>query len=258
MRKLTALMLGVAVVLGLGQNTVKASSPNETLKVEIPVKALLTPLHGFEEKNNVQVVLYGALPNACYSLGEAKVEADHEKRVITIRQYAIKQTDGVCAQEPTMADFMKMRVPFTSEVTIGHLAAGDYHLLFNQQGNSQGIRSLSVSPNVTPLGDTLPYAMVSSAVISDVVNGADDVVVTLTGVLNSTCTQLDQNVRVLNEGDVFVVMPTIRVEKGVMCAQALIPFEKQVNLGKTVPGLHLIHTRSMNGKSVNKVIHVAR
>jgi hypothetical protein len=65
-------------------------------------------------------------------------------------------------------------------------------------------------------------------------------------------------VRVLPEDDVTVLLPTIKVKRDVLCVQMLIPFKKSLDLGSVTPGIHLIHVRSMNGKSVNHVVNVAR
>ena len=153
---------------------------------------------------------------------------------------------------------MRMLVPFTSEFSIGHLTAGDYRLSFTSETSGVQTRQLNISKNISPGVDSLPYAAVSSADAHDVFNGRDTIKVRISGVLNSTCTSIDDKVRILDEGDVFVLLPTIKVKHGILCAQMLTPFEKEVDLGRTTPGVHLIHVRSMNGKSVNKVVIVSR
>ncbi|MGZ3708269.1 MAG: hypothetical protein ACXWPM_05545 [Bdellovibrionota bacterium] len=226
--------------------------------MEIAIEALLSPATGFEEKNNVQAVLYGRLPNGCYTVGDTTVERNDTTRIILVRQYAIHETEGVCADEETMPDHMKMTIPFTNEVAIGNLPAGVYRYQFNKVGEGLTLRTLTVSRNITPNVDTLPYAAVTSVSAPDVMNGVDHLVVTISGILNSTCTTLDDHVRVLNEDDVLVLLPTVQVQKNVLCAQMLIPFEKKMDLGTTYPGVHLIHTRSMNGRAVNKVVVVSK
>lgn len=233
------------------------SEPSGQLRVEIPVEALLTPAVGFEEKNNIQVVLYGGLPNTCYTLGDTTTEKvdDH---TIRVRQFAVKDTAGMCANESSMPIHMQMVVPFMQEVSLGQLGAGDYQFVFNKRGAGNTLRNMNVARNITPETDTLPYAAVSNVQSRDVINGLEHVIVNISGVLNSTCTVLNKKIKVMREDDVLVLLPTVRVRPGVICAQIMVPFEKQIDLGVVPPGIHLIHTRSMNGRAVNKVISVMR
>jgi hypothetical protein len=225
--------------------------------IEVPVEALLTPSLGFEEKNTIQVVLYGVLPNTCYTLADTTTEkvADH---VIRVRQFALHDTSGVCADESSLPIHMKMIVPFTQEVSVGLLPAGDYRFVYNKRGDAGSFRAMHVSKNVTPTTDTLPYAAVSEIQARDIVSSRDHLVVTIGGVLNSTCTSLDREIRLLPEDDVMVILPTIKVREGVICTQMLVPFQRRIDLGPLPPGVRLIHVRSMNGKAVNKVVNVVR
>lgn len=244
-------------VTGLSARTVQANEVGTQTRVEIPVEALLTPATGFEEKNNIQVVLYGVLPNTCYTLDDATVER-LANRTFHVRQFALHETSGMCADEDSMPAHMRMMVPFTQEVSIGRLFAGDYRFESTESNGGEAFRVITVSKNITPTVDTLPYAAVSEVQAPDVISSLQHVVVTLSGVLNSTCTTLDKDVRIMRENDVIVLLQTVDVQHGALCAQIMIPFQKQIDLGAFPPGIHLIHTRSMNGKSVNKVIVVMK
>lgn len=231
--------------------------PSNTAEVEIPVTVLLAPPVGYEDKNNIQVVLYGMLPNACYSIGNYRVEKLGSNE-LAVHQFAYKENQGLCADDSGIPESMKMAVPFMVEVSVGQLPAGDYKFDYQVVGGTIGTRMLNVAKATAPTVDSLPYAAVSSASVPELVNGMKDVKVTLDGILNSTCTSLDSNVRVLHYKDVTVIEPLIKVKTGVICAQMIVPFQLPVNLGKMVPGRYLIHIRSMNGKSVNRVIDVSK
>jgi hypothetical protein len=212
---------------------------------------------GFEEKNDVQIVLYGNMPNSCYSLAEYTLDKldDH---TIQVHQYALHEESGMCADEQSMPMHMKMLIPFVQEISVGRLAAGTYQFVFTKVGAGRFARKMSVSKNITPGIDSLPYAAVSAVQAQDVISSMNNLKVTLSGVLNSTCTTLDKDVKVMREDDVLVLLPTVKVRHNVPCAQTLVPFERQLDLGTLPPGIHLIHTRSMNGKAVNKVINVMK
>src|SRR4051794_40565489 len=108
-----AIVIGTLVTLNL--TSVYASQQ----PIEIPIDTLLAPTTGFEEKNNVQAVVSGFLPNFCYSLGGVNVEKDLEKHEIRIKQFANKQFDGICADESKLGQHMQMAIPFTNEISIG-------------------------------------------------------------------------------------------------------------------------------------------
>jgi hypothetical protein len=251
--------LGLALGL-ISLSPAIADSPGgpDTTRVEVPVLALLTPSYGYEEKNNIEVILWGKLPNQCYTLSQSDVARADGSSTLWLRQYAIHDTSGVCADESTMPDHMKVPVQYTVDVSVGHLAAGTYTFQYADSAAKVQSRTMQVAPNVTPTVDTLPYAAVTAAIAPDVLNGAKHLKVRVTGVLNSTCTKLDPNIKILRENDVFVLMPTISVIPGATCGEIMDPFGQDVDLGTTFPGPHLIHVRSMNGKSVNKVVLISR
>ncbi len=227
-------------------------------RVEVGVEALLAPTVGYEQKNNIQVVLYGTLPNKCYSLDEYQVEKDQLGRTVSVRQWAERETSGLCADESHLPPDWKTPIPFMTEVSVGHLPVGNTTFSFMRTGGGVGSRVVRVSPNTTLSIDSMPYAAVSNVGVADVINGTKEIVVTLTGVLNSSCTQLEDEVKVDHESDVFVLLPTVKAKKEGQCLEVLIPFKKKVNLGLAPAGRYLIHARSMNGKALNRVIMVAR
>lgn len=230
----------------------------ETDTVEISVQALLAPVQGFDDNDNVQVVLYGYLPNACYTLNESKVEKLADDKHFRIHQYATRDNQGVCAQDSTLPVHMQMRVPFTQEVNLGSLEMGEYRFESYREDGSIQSRILNVGKAKAPTIDSLPYAAVSNATVADVFLGQQNVDVVISGIFNSTCTELDSDVKLDDQGDVVVVMPTVKVNPDDVCAQVLRPFARTINLGKKAPGNYLIHVRSMNGKAINRVFTVTR
>ena len=244
----------LVAALQIGNASAGPNAGNEP--IEIPVENVLAPTTGYEEKNNIQVVISGSLPNFCYTLSEARFEQNPIDRVIKVKQYATRQSAGVCADENALPRHMAMSIPFTTELSIGNLAMGNYQVTYNHFEGKVKARPLSVSGNIKPTIDTLPYAAVSKIMALPIISSQEPVEVTINGMLNSTCTELDPEVKILNEEDVYVLMPTVRIKKGVICLQVLIPFEKKVNLGRLSTGQYLIHTRSMHGNSLNQIIQV--
>lgn len=227
--------------------------------VEIPVETLLAPKMGYEQKNDIQVVVYGFLPNSCYDLAHNEIDRNLINRTVKVHQYAYRNREGICeGEDSSLSEEMKQRRPFVKEVSVGRLLVGDFTFIFKKPDGELGKRILNVAPNVKPTVDSLPYAIVSNATVPDVINGADDIQVTIAGTLTSTCMALDDQVRITKEEDVFILQPTVTRKTGDFCAEVLISYRKKVNLGKAAPGTYLIHTRSMNGNAVNRVISITR
>jgi hypothetical protein len=153
---------------------------------------------------------------------------------------------------------MEMMIPFSKSVNLGQLNAANYKLVFNALGGKMKARALSVSRAPVPAIDTLPYANVTNTTLADVFEGREDVTFNLTGTLNSTCMELDDQVEIVRQDDVYVILPVMKVKPNVVCAQVLVPFSKKVDLGRLIPGEYLLHVRAMNGASVNRVFTVMR
>jgi hypothetical protein len=231
-------------------------------RVELKLTGVLSPTLGFDDNDQVQVVVHGMLPNACYTVGPTMVLWSKKKtNEATIRQFGVLQTEGICATRgEQLPPHMMMAIPYTKVITVGRLESGKYRFNYKaQKGSPRGMmksREIEIVQAQVPAVDSLPYAAVSTAFVPDVVFSGSDLEIKLSGVLNNNCTKLDENVKVEKQGDVIVLLPTVSLIEGVVCAQALIPFEKKVNLGKQLEGYYLIHTRSMNGQAVNHVVDV--
>jgi len=224
--------------------------------IEVPIDVALAPAQGYDDNDNVQVVIHGNLPNYCYTLGNYKVEKADASGRMRIRQFAVKKDDELCLEEDRLPEHMKMLVPFTAEISLGQLPPGQYDFIYGSRGGSETM-SMDVEPAGATTVDSKPYAIISNAMASDVLARGKKLEVTLSGVLNSSCTELDEQVELKKIKNVYVVLPTIRRLEGVMCAQMLRPFERKVDLGVIdEKGHFLVHVRSMNGKSVNRVVEI--
>lgn len=244
------LCLGVALSIGL------VTQAEDFKTEEVRLEAVLTPSKGYDDNDTVEVILHGTLKNACYSIGNAEFERIGENK-ISVKQFARKLTTGVCADESKLPTHLLLQVPFTTELTLGQLGNGPYQVVYNQSfGNSAGVRDLVVARSKLPSVDELPYASVSAALTRDVYGPKDDVKVTINGVLTSSRMELNPVVQWEKVDDVYVVLPTVKVRNDVLCTYMLRPFQFNLNIGNSDPGHYLVHVRSMNGNSVNKVFEV--
>ena len=245
-------MIQKSAVLLMGFMAMQSNVFAKSTEVEVPAESAFSPSRGFDDNDNVQVVIHGMLPNMCYTLGRSEIQKEAGS-TYRIKQYAIKKEDGVCLQDSTMPPHMQLAVPYTTEISLGQLSVGDYQFDFNG-GQEKGI-SVNVAHSKAPTVDSLPYASVSSISISDMVDSRQDTFVRLEGVLTSSCmTFSPKDTQVQKINDVYVVLPLVKIRTDVMCAQSLRPFSAKVSLGKLAEGHYLVHVRSMNGKAVNRVV----
>jgi hypothetical protein len=108
--------------------------------------------------------------------------------------------------------------------------------------------SFGVARAPTLTVDSLPYAYVSGIHAAAIYYGGAAVPAVFSGTLPSDCMELGA-VDVRRTGDVFVVLPTLRVLEGKACENRPVTFERRVDLGPLPKGRYMIHVRSANGEA---------
>ncbi len=250
-------------VLGMAGFSNKTYSQSEI--VEVPVERVFLPAKGFDDNDTVELVVDGNLPNSCYSLEKQKVQIFEAEKIIRVRQFAVKRTEGKCAgREERQSPQQATPVPFTDVVTLGRLAAAaEYKIEYFPTLAQSKFRSFEVQvaptlPNSTSYPeDSEPYAMITQIRVEDIVQAGSDVIVELQGVLNNSCYHLNEaslTPKILN--DVLVIQPTVTVDQDAICLMVLTPFKKPVRVGALDANRYLLHVRSMQGKSKNQVFSV--
>jgi hypothetical protein len=228
-------------------------------RIEVPLEAVLTPYRGYDDTNNIEIVLHGSLPNTCYRIDRYKVEKVND-RVLQIHQYAVKKNDGVCGEDNALPEHLKMIVPFTTVASLGRLSAEDYTYKYVDVEKKTIERTFNVKEAHKTTVDDYPYAAVSNVFAGDVVKKGQPISVTVSGVYTNSCAYLDDDsFKVEKQNDVYVVLPVLKMKSGVVCAQSLIPFSKNLVLNPPDKnGHYLVHVRSMNGKSVNSIVQAVQ
>lgn len=89
---------------------------------------------GFDSNSDVYVIVSGIFPNSCYNWKEANIAMDKTENEITVTSVA-SVTQGIC---------LMVLVPFTKEVYIGQLDAGDYTLRFPSADGTYFEKSLHI------------------------------------------------------------------------------------------------------------------
>jgi hypothetical protein len=245
--------LGFAFIVG-GASHVSAqalSLPETTL---LPLEHAFIAEHGFDDNDNVQIVIEGRLPNSCYSLAQVQFEHHVESKEIEIRQNAIVYRGGICADIPSLPADLAAPRPFWKVVDIGLLSKGEYHVTYLGLDTLKS-RRFYVESAPTEEIDNMDYVQVTNAFAPSAVDASGAYFeVRITGELTSSCTVLDES-RVERVGDVFVVLlSTLRSAD--ICMPASHPFYKIIMVPTPDSGRYLLHARSIGGQSVNRIFSV--
>lgn len=215
---------------------VASAAAERPLLVSVPVRHVFIP-NGFDDNDDVQVVLEGAFKDTCYRLAHTEVLKSDDGKDVEIIQWA-RKFPGICI--PTT-------VPFKSEVSLGRLASGSYKV------ESVGVdaKPLTIIRAAANSQDDFIYAPVSSASVGR--RNTGHYVATLNGTLPNGCFVLEKT-EVLRQETVLVLLPVIKFEDNGDCSSEPKPFELMVDLPANLDaGKYLVHVRSMSGKATNVV-----
>ncbi|NCN27091.1 hypothetical protein GW915_05895 [bacterium] len=252
MKTIQNLFLASTLVLGSQVALAEADS----VLIEVGVQRVFVPLNGYDDNDTVEVVIDGYLPNSCYTLEQHVVERNAEDNSFSIKQYAVQQMGGLCAESNSEDPRLTTLVPYTNTIVLGKVDAGSYKVEFTPDRVSTQNRAFNVTQAPVTTIDTLPYAMVTNVQISDLVQSGNHIAAEISGTLNNSCYHFNDTVRVEKVDDVLVVLPTITVDMSQPCLMFVRTFSKTVDLGAYSADRYLLHVRSMNGKSLNRVFSV--
>ncbi len=227
------------LIAGLSVQAVQAETNKSTGLIEVPVQRVFFPTQGYDDNDNIQVIIEGELPDPCYVLGKQTISRGPSGKV-TIRQFAWRRESTVC----NSGDLLEEGA-YSEEVSLGRLSAGTY------QVNNRNLK-VDVAP-VSSL-DNLNYARVTGLLTRDVVLTSGDVQITISGTLGSSCDQIKEPIDVQRQGDTIVIRPIeVRVET---CERTPVNFEKTIQVGKLPQGEYLVHVRAKNGKALQRTFDV--
>ena len=196
---------------------------------------------GYDDNDEIVVVLDGVLPSTCYQLAIPEVQTDYSTRKITVDIKA-HLNPGPCVNVP---------VPFEQEIDLGSLAAGEWSIGTTV---SHLESKLLIHKASTANPDEYLYAPIDSVSVTlnpDTGRWSAE----LTGDILATCLSF-QETKLLEEDKVLVVLP-ILTQKDEECRPTSEHFKREVLLPSNLaPGRYLLHVRSLNGRGVNHLFEV--
>jgi hypothetical protein len=215
-----------------------ADDPANGELVVVDASYVFAPI-GFDDNDEVSVVIDGYLPSGCYRLMRPEVKIDPLTRQITVVPTA-RYFDVPC---------IDALIPYWQEVRLGRLAQGDYKISVAPSGLQERL-DIAEAQNAGP--DDYLYAAIDTAQV-DRQDGSNTSVIKIAGRFTNSCMVMDE-VRVIDTGKTINVLPIMHMEDLNDCQPVETEFRRMIELPATVSeGRHLLHVRSLNGVAVNHV-----
>lgn len=205
--------------------------------VPAPVDHLFVP-KGFDNNDNVEVIVTGKFPNPCFIRNKVDVKVSDDLVDVTIT--SLKRDDVSCDN---------LKVPYRETVTIGSLQSGDYKVRVNGKLEDKLEVAMSTSSSV----DENLYAAVDYVELGFTGGLAGDAMIVAHTV--SSCLEFDRVDLISNGKDTYSIMPILKRRQG-ECPEKRdflqIPVKFDVNALKN--DSILLFVRSMDGKSAHALV----
>jgi hypothetical protein len=256
MKRLNKIQSLAALVLLISSSAFSNPIPVESRLESKPQSILLIPRNtfipsGFDDNDNVELIVSGYLPNTCYRAGSATVQVDQKRKKIFLQNTAFFYSDCWCAQ---------VTVPYMHTVNLGILNAGQYQVYAQDGMNQPQVQGqLNVVESKTASPDEFLYAPVQEIFMQTSIDhgqpGKLESTLVVRGQFSSDCMHLQDDVKVLYRSQNIVeVFLTSTLDTHRDCQTVSVPFETQVKIHSPWKGSTLIYVRSLNGQAVSKVI----
>jgi len=224
---------------------------------EVNIEEVFVAPKGYDSNDNVEIIVDGKLPNACYEL--YKTETKIVNFNIYVKQYIkIKQISECRPENQSQQTTPLWPVQFTKRVEIGELKTGLYSIIYNSNFIEK-MKKFEVTKSISNSIDDDLYAPVSNAFIPELIYSTSNAEVILTGIMTNTCMSFQGDVKVIRHDNVFIILPRMTIHRNRTCMDTMEPLQYIVSLGEIQKeGRYLIHVRSTTGRSVNKLFSVKK
>jgi hypothetical protein len=212
--------------------------------VTAPVDHVFVP-RGFDNNDNVELVVTGKFPNPCYNLN--RVEVDVVGDLVKLNVTSIKK------DSPLTSACGPMKVPFTEVVSVGSLQAGDYRIVVNGGTPYELRNEMQVEIASSNSVDEHLYALVDYVELGFTGGLSGDAILVAHSV--SPCLKFDRVEYLSNEKDTISVLPVMKKVSS-NCPEKKTRIEIPIKFGPdALPHDRvLLFVRSIEGKSVHSII----
>lgn len=244
--KTLCLGISIASVLASGAWAEESKRPLPE-KIAAPIEKIYVPT-GFDDNDNVEIVLKGTFANNCYRTGESNAVVNKETKEISIQA-----SSYFYSSQPFCLEVL---TNFLQPVKVGILEAGDYTVKFN--GDTDMQTNFTVGKRKTEAADDYLYANVENAYIKvDYNTGKQSLVIKGHHPHWFNGCQVITEVRTYRDPvDVIVVLPITEIRQGPACEAQTEDraFERMVPVDSPFESEGMIHVRTLNGNSINQYI----
>lgn len=202
--------------------------------------------HGFDDNDIVEVVIFGHFSDSCHQLGEAEVKFSDNRQKVTVTPISYKEEGVSCVQ---------MISPYVQAIKLGRMFKGQYE--FNVTNNPQANERLFVKEAQVSARDDFMYPPVDYAEVKNNPNGGS--VLTLKGrypKLKQGCMKTTSAMLHFQDGDMLVIQPKAKIINKLDERGCEAQYESNFQLPYTLNGKVLLHVRTVNGQSYNRVEEV--
>lgn len=210
--------------------------------IDAPVTHVFVPT-GFDDNDNVEVVVSGEFPGPCFSRNT--VDVSKKGKSIDIKVTAIYNIPGgneKCG---------RMGIPFKEVINLGQLDLGNYKITVNDKSPYELHDKISVEASEIQMVDERIYANIEY--IEQTKNPNKFI---LHGHNPSDCLIFSDFMFLSNDKDTISILPIMRKTSD-LCPMKMTEFEMEVTVDfSTIKSSEvLLHTRVMDGRSVNTIVN---
>lgn len=215
-----------------------ASAYAAPVVVRSPVNHLFIP-KGFDNNDNVEVVVSGTFPNTCYS---------RNKVIVVIKENKIDVQVSALFNEANEERCEDLEINYLENVTVGNLQAGDYEISVNQQLKDK----LTVSESSSSSVDDHLYAQVDYINLGFTGGASGEIF--LVG-RTADCVEFDRVELVSNAKDTLSILPIMKIVSN-SCAKQRVSFNIPVkfNTAAFSQDQVLLFVKTMDGKSIHTLM----
>lgn len=212
--------------------------------VEAPVDHVFVP-QGFDNNDQVEVIVTGKFPNPCYVRNKHEVKVKND--VIKINITSISMDD------PAYTKCEPLKIPFTEVVDIGNLQGGKYKIVVNQGGDYEIKQTITIGNSTSESVDDNIYAMVDYVETGFTGGASGDAILVASS--PSTCLVLDRVQYLSNDSDALSILPIMKKISS-DCPEKKVRLEVPVKFdpSKFKAENILLYVRTIEGRSVHTII----
>lgn len=242
--------LACVVMAGTVATSALAEDARRPSLIPAPVDRVFVPL-GFDNNDNVEVILHGHFTSNCAKVGPASATVDENTKTISVVAQAWTYSSDRCLTQ-------EMYTPFVQSVPLGVVGKGEYTVrVLDASGVNSQMLQVAEAKQSTP--DDYLYAPVEDVQVDTM--GAGKLQLTLRGeypAVPGTCYKIKEVRSQVVPGNTVVVLPIMEKVKNQACQFGLKNrrFSVVHKVDAVPAGETLIHVRALSGQSLNRVTKV--